>query len=65
MTDFEKMIKTLKDSGRVEGEGYVVIPYRGNKIITIYKQVPTYCGNYEEIEFNLEYDLDGNLKEIW
>ena len=65
MTDFEKMIKTLKDNGRVEGEGYVVIPYRGNKIITIYKQVPTYCGNYEEIELNFEYDLDENLKEIW
>ena len=65
MTDFEKMVKTLKDSGRIEGEGYVAMTYQENKVITIYKQVPTYCGNCEEIEFNFEYDLDGNLKEIW
>ena len=65
MTDFEKMAKVLKDSGRVEGEGYVAMTYQENKVITIYKQVPAYCGNYEEIEFNFEYDLDGNLKEIW
>lgn len=66
MTDFEKMIKTLKDSGRIEGEGcYVTITYQENKVITIYKQVPTPCGIYEEAEFNFEYDLDGNLKEIW
>ena len=65
MTDFEKMIKTLKDSGRIEGEGYVAMTYKESKIITIYKQIPNYCVNYEEIEFNFEYDLDGNLKEIW
>lgn len=65
MTDFEKMVKALKDSGRIEGEGYVAMTYQENKVITIYKQVPIYCGNYEEIEFNFEYDLDGNLKEIW
>ena len=65
MTDFEKMIKALKDSGKVEDEGYAAITYLESKVIAIYKQVPTYCGNYEEIEFNLEYDLDGNLKGIW
>ena len=65
MTDFEKMIKVLKDSGRIEGEGYVAITYRESKMITIYKQISTFCGTHEEIEFNFEYDLDGNLKEIW
>ena len=65
MTDFEKMIKTLKDSGKVEDESYVVITYLESKVITLYKRIPTYCGNYEEIEFNFEYDFDGNLKGIW
>ena len=36
MTDFEKMIKTLKDSGRVEGDGYDAIDYSDNKTISIY-----------------------------
>lgn len=65
MTDFEKMVKALKDSGRIEGEGYVAITCQEYKEITIYKQIPTYCGNYEEIGITFEYDLDGNLKEIW
>ena len=65
MTDFEKMVKALTDRGRVDGEGYVAMTYQENKVITIYKQVPTYCGNYEEIEFNFEYDKDGNLIEIF
>lgn len=65
MTDFEKMIKALKDSGRIEGEGYEAMTYKESKIITIYKSVLTFFGNYEEIEINFEYDLDGNLKEVW
>ena len=65
MTDFEKMVKALKDSGRIEGEGYTAMTYQECKEITIYKQVLTYCDNYEEIGVIFEYDLDGNLKEIW
>ena len=65
MTDFEKIIEKLKESGRVEGEDYVTITYKDSKVITIYKHFPTYCGNCEEIEFNFEYDLDGSLVEIW
>ena len=58
MTDFEKMVKALKDSGRIEGEGYVAMTYQENKVITIYKQVPTYCGNYEEVEKNNKKSVD-------
>ena len=65
MTDFEKMIKTLKESGRVEGEGYDAITYSDHKTISIYKTVAIDYGAEEVIEFNFEYDLDGNLKEIW
>ena len=65
MTDFEKMIKTLKGSERVEGEGYDTITYSDHKTISIYKTVFIDYGVEEVIEFNFEYDLDGNLKEIW
>lgn len=65
MTDLEKMIKTLKDSGRVEGDGYVAIDYSDHKTISIYKIVAIDYGVEEDVEFNFEYDLDGNLKEIW
>ena len=65
MTDFEKMIKTLKESGRVEGEGYDVITFSDHKTISIYKSVVIDYGVEEIIEFNFEYDFDGNLKEIW
>jgi histone acetyltransferase (RNA polymerase elongator complex component) len=62
---FEKMIKTLEESGRVEGEGYDAITYSDHKTISIYKTVAIDYGAEEVIEFNFEYDLDGNLKEIW
>ena len=65
MTDFEKMIKTLEKSGRVEGNGYNVITYSNHKTISIYKAIMLDYGTEEDIEFNFEYDLDGNLKEIW
>ena len=65
MTDFEKMIKTLEESGRVEGNGYNVIAYSNHKTISIYKVIMLDYGTEEDIEFNFEYDLDGNLKEIW
>ena len=65
MTDFEKMIKTLEESGRVEGEGYDALTYFDHKTISIYKVVGIDYGAETTIEFNFEYDLDGNLKEIW
>ena len=65
MTDFEKMIKTLEESGRVEDNGYNVIIYSNHKTISIYKVIMLDYGTEEDIEFNFEYDLDGNLKEIW
>ncbi len=65
MSDFEKMIKTLKESGRVEGDGYDAITYSDHKTISIYKTVFIDYGVEEDIEFNFEYDLNGNLKEIW
>ena len=65
MTDFEKMIKALKDSGREEYQGYDAITYSDHKTISIYKTVAIDYGVEEIIEFNFEYDLDGNLKEIW
>ena len=65
MTDFEKMIKTLEKSGRVEGNGYDVITYSDHKAISIYKAIILDYGTEEIIEFNFEYDLDGNLQEIW
>ena len=65
MTDFEKMIKILEKSGRVEGNGYNVITYSNHKTISIYKAIMLDYGTEEDIEFNFEYDLDGNLKEIW
>ena len=40
MTEFEKMVKILKDSGRIEGEGYVAMTYKESKVITVYKQIP-------------------------
>ena len=65
MTDLEKMIKTLKDSGREEYKGYDVITYSDHTTISIYKTVTIDYGIEEIVEFNFEYDLDGNLKEIW
>lgn len=65
MTDFEKMIKTLLESGRIEGEGFTATECDDYKVITIYKSYITYCGNTEDIEFHLEYDATGNLKEVW
>lgn len=65
MTDFEKMIKTLEKSGRVEGNGYDVITYSDHKTISIYKVIILDYGTEDVIEFNFEYDLNGNLKEIW
>lgn len=65
MTDLEKMIKTLKDSGRIEGEGYETIVYSDHITVSIYKTIFIDYGVLEDVEFNFEYDLDGNLKEIW
>ena len=65
MTDFEKMIKTLVKSGRIEGEGFTAITYDDRKVITIYKLYFTDCGGTEDIEFHFEYDTEGNLKEVW
>lgn len=65
MTDFEKMIKTLEESGRTEDNGYNVITYSDHKTISIYKVIMLDYGTEEDIEFNFEYDLDGNLQEIW
>lgn len=65
MTDLEKMIKTLKESGRVEGDGYDAITYSDHITISIYKTVFIDYWVEETVEFNFEYDLDGNLKEIW
>ena len=65
MTDFEKMIKTIEESGRVEDNGYNVITYSNHKTISIYKVIMLDYGTEEDIEFNFEYNLDGNLKEIW
>jgi hypothetical protein len=65
MTDFEKMIKALKDSGRVEYADYDTFTYFDHKTISIYKKVASDYWVEETIEFNFEYDLDGNLKEIW
>lgn len=65
MSDFEKMIKALKDSGREEYKGYDSITYSDHKTISIYKTVSIDYGVEEDVEFNFEYDLDGNLKEIW
>jgi hypothetical protein len=65
MTDLEKMIKTLKDSGRVEYADYDVFTFFDRKTISIYKKVFIDYGVEEIIEFNFEYDLDGNLKEFW
>ena len=65
MTDFEKMIKVLEESGRVEGNGYDVVTYSDYKTISIYKVIILDYGTEDIIEFNFEYDLDGNLKEIW
>ena len=64
MTDFEKMIKTLVESGFVEGENFTVIEYDDCKVITIYKSYFA-CGRVEDIEFRFEYDTEGNLKEVW
>lgn len=65
MTDFEKMIKTLEESGRVEGNGYDVTTFSDHKTISIYKTIILDYGTEDAIEFNFEYDLDENLKEIW
>lgn len=65
MTDLEKMIKTLKESGREEYKGYDVIDYSDHITVSIYKTVPIDYWAEETIEFNFEYDLDGNLREIW
>lgn len=65
MSDFEKMVKTLEESGRVKGKGYDALDFFDHKTISIYKTVAIDYGAEETIEFNFEYDLDGNLKEIW
>ena len=65
MTDFEKMIKILEESGIIEGNGYDVITYSDHKTISIYKVIRIDYGTEDIIEFNFEYDLDENLKEIW
>lgn len=65
MTDFEKMIKTLIESGRIEGEGFTAIEYDDCKVITIYKSYITDCDRTEDIEFHFEYDIESNLKEVW
>lgn len=65
MTNLEKMIKTLEESGRVEGNGYDAITFSDHKTISIYKTIILDYGTEDVIEFNFEYDLDGNLKEIW
>lgn len=65
MTDFEKMIKVLEESGIIEGNGYDTITYSDHKTISIYKVIRLDYGTEDIIEFNFEYDLDGNLKEIW
>ena len=54
MTDFEKMIKTLEESGRKEGDGYDAITYSDHKTISIYKTVAIDYGVEEVIEFNFE-----------
>lgn len=65
MTDFEKMIKTLEESGKVESKDYIVATYPNSKVITLYKlNLNYFCGSCETLEFDFEYDLDGNLKEI-
>ena len=64
MTDFDKMIKTLEESGRVEGFGYDAITYSDHKTISIYKTVAIDYGAKEVIEFNFEYNIDEKLKEI-
>ena len=65
MTDFEKMIKTLEKSGRSEGNGYDAITFSDHKTISIYKTIILDYRTEDVIEFNFEYDLGGNLKEIW
>ena len=65
MTNFENMIKTLEESGRVKGNGYDVITYSDHKTISIYRTITLDYGIEDIIEFNFEYDLDGNLQEIW
>lgn len=65
MTDFEKMRKTLIESGRIEGEGFTAIEYDDCKVITIYKSYIINYSRTEDIEFHLEYDTEGNLKEVW
>ena len=65
MTDFEKMIKTLIESGRIEGEGFTAITYDDCKVITIYKSYIIDFGRVEDVVFHLEYDTEGNLKEVW
>lgn len=65
MTNFEKMIKTLEESGRTKGNGYDVITYSDHKTISIYRVIILDYGTEDIIEFNFEYDLDGNLQEIW
>lgn len=65
MTDFEKMIKTLEESGKVESKDYIIVIYQNSKVITLYKlNLNYFCGIYETPKFDFEYDLDGNLKEI-
>lgn len=65
MTDFEKMIKTLVESGFVEGENFTAIEYDDCKVITIYKSYIINYSRTEDIEFRFEYDIEGNLKEVW
>ena len=65
MTNFEKMIKTLEESGRTKDNGYDIITYSDHKTISIYRIIRLDYGTEDVIEFNFEYDLDGNLKEIW
>lgn len=64
MTDFEKMIKTLVESGKIDGEDFTAITYDDCKVITIYEPYIT-CGRIEDVEFHFEYDTEGNLKAVW
>ena len=65
MTDLEKMVNTLKVSGKVEDVDFDVITVEDTTTLTIYKAVFIDWHVTEDIEFHFEYDTEGNLKEAW
>ena len=65
MTDLEKMVNTLKASGKVEDVDFDVVTIEDVTTLTIYKAIFIDWHVTEEIEFRFEYDTEGNLKEVW